>query len=312
MGKLKVFEMFAGYGGASFALKKANINHEIVGFSEINKHSIKCYEQNHTNIKNYGDISNINIDELPDFDLLTGGFPCQDVSVAGNRDLSKGRTLLINYVFKILKKKTPKYVLLENVKGLLSTEPLWTNIKWTLNKLGYDIRYKVLNSKEHGIPQSRERIWILCSKKNFEPFKQLFPEKVKLTIELKDLLELNVDEKYYLTDEQINTIKNRNRFGDQLLQGHEKWSPCLLAIGQCDVGIINEPKFLLNNYKDKWRRLTPTECFRLMGFLDDEINIENISNSQLYRLAGNGWEINVVSKIFKLWFLNTKYVENIK
>ncbi len=345
MKKLRVFEMFAGYGGASFALKKAGIPFECVGFSEVDKYAIQCYEQNHCEFygdpfnaeefhpRNYGDCSKINPNDLPDFDLLTGGFPCQDVSIAGNRDLSKGRTMLVNDIFRIAAIKKPKYLFLENVKGLISTEPLWTNIKWTIQKLGYDLRYKVLNSKEHGIPQNRERIWIIGSREGFEPFKEIFPHKEKLKILLKDILEREVDEKYYLTkknkDALINGLKKRGKNLKSVCR--EKEVNCLTARNPTralhDTTIIpvitpdrinkrqkgrrfktdGEPMFtlntqdrhgiLINDYKI--RRLTPKECFRLMGFLKDEINLDELSDTQKYKLAGNGWDINVVSKIFK-------------
>ena len=123
MEKIKVFELFAGYDGASFGLKKANIHHEVVGFSEIDKHAIKIFKQNHGDIKNYGDITKINPNDLPDFDLLTGGFPCQSFSIAGkNLGVKDKRGILFFDIIRILKVKKPKYVLLENVKGLLQDE----------------------------------------------------------------------------------------------------------------------------------------------------------------------------------------------
>lgn len=112
---IRLFETFAGYGGASFALKKAGIDFECIGISEIDKYAIQCFNNNFPNIKNYGDCTKINVDELPNFDLLTGGFPCQDVSLAGNRDLSKGRTNLYKEILRIAEAKKPKYMLLENV-----------------------------------------------------------------------------------------------------------------------------------------------------------------------------------------------------
>ncbi len=165
MKTIKIFEMFAGYGGASFALKKAEIPFECVGVSEIDKHAMQCYTQNHKGY-HYGDCTKIDPKEIPDFDLLTGGFPCQDVSVAGDRDLSKGRTNLYLEILRIAKEKKPKFVVLENVKGLLSMEvnhrKLVHKIVADLQKIGYGVAWKVLNSKEHGIPQNRERVWFVC------------------------------------------------------------------------------------------------------------------------------------------------------
>ena len=140
---IRLFEMFSGYDGASWGLEKAKIPYECVGYSEINKYAIECSNKNFPNRKNFGDCQKIVPEELPDFNLLTGGFPCQDVSLAGKRDLSKGRTMLINDVFRIVKVKKPKYIILENVKGLLSMKDLWDSIKYTLNNLGYDVKYKL-------------------------------------------------------------------------------------------------------------------------------------------------------------------------
>src|SRR4030042_813856 len=117
--KIKVFEMFAGYGGASFALKRIGIEHEVVGYSEIKQNAIKLFEMNHKGIKNYGACTKINPHELPDFDLLTSGFPCQPFSEAG---LRKGeldtRGTLFNEIIRIAEVKKPKIMLLENVRGL--------------------------------------------------------------------------------------------------------------------------------------------------------------------------------------------------
>ena len=335
---IKTFDGFAGYGGCSFAFKKADIPFECVGYSETDKFAIECFNQNHSNIKNYGDITKINPNILPDFNLFTGGFPCQDVSIAGKRDLSKGRTNLFNDIIRIAEVKQPKYMILENVKGLLSMNKgaYWKNIRNELCRIGYGITYKVMNSKDYGIPQNRERIWILCKLGGWSFNEMRWPKKEELKLTIKDILEEKVDKKYYLTDKQIATIKSRDRFGDHLLEKNQKVHPALLAIGQCDVGIIKIADFrfdeglrirkdnispclaasnketisnsiLVHNtqsieFQDQWRRLTPKECFRLMGFLKDEINLNGISDSQCYKLAGNGWDINIVSKILKNLF----------
>ena len=173
---IKTFEMFAGYGGASFALKKAGIDFACVGFSEIDKYAIQCYNQNHkgycgnpeSNIVNYGDCTKINPHDIPDFDLLTGGFSCQSYSVAGKGlGLNDLRGQVIFDVFRIIKVKKPTQILLENVKGLLSKKhfPVFEMILEELSKLGYDVDYRVFNSKEHGIPQNRERVFIYGKRK---------------------------------------------------------------------------------------------------------------------------------------------------
>ena len=184
MKKIIVFEGFAGYGGTSFGLKKAGIPFECVGYSEIDNVAIQCYQQNHcekygdylcgdkvvVRPNNFGDCSKIDPKELDDFDLFTGGFPCQDVSIAGDRDLSKGRTNLYLEMIRIAKEKKPKYMLLENVRGLLSAkhQSTFNKIKSELERIGYDFHIKVLNSKEHGIPQNRQRVFFVCFRKDLK------------------------------------------------------------------------------------------------------------------------------------------------
>jgi len=154
--KLKVFEAFAGYGGASFGLKRAKIPFETIGYSENDNFAIKLYENNHSGILNYGDITKIDPNDLPDFDLFTGGFPCQPFSQVG---LGKGeadiRGTLFYDLIRICDVKRPKHILLENVKGLSTSKhgkTLEAIIK-SLEKLGYDVVCELFNTKDYGIPQ---------------------------------------------------------------------------------------------------------------------------------------------------------------
>ena len=206
---VRVLELFAGYGGASHAFKRTNIPHQVVGFSEIDKYAIKTYEHNHPNIKNYGDCTKIDPKELPDFDLLTGGFPCQAFSIAGARKgFEDTRGTLIYDVLRIAAEKKPKYMLLENVRGLLSHDngETYKTIRHAIMKLGYGIVYKVLNSKDYGTPQNRERIWIVCKLGGWDFMEFQFPNKEPLTVFLKDLLDKEVDKKYYLSNEQQSKL----------------------------------------------------------------------------------------------------------
>jgi len=404
---IKVFDMFAGYGGAEFALKKAGIEHECVGVSEIDKYAMQCFTQNHKGF-HYGDCTKINPNDLPDFDLLTGGFPCQSFSVAG-KGLGEldTRGTLFNEIIRIANIKQPRYMMLENVKGLTfkSHKTTFEKILSELKRIGYNVQWKVLNSKEYGIPQNRERVFFVCFRKdldiNFE-----FPEKEELKIFLKDILEREVDERYYLKQEQVERLLIRTetiinskepeifdiynkkiiengtcptlsdpchnnlrlvetkcvamrsypRTGTKEQDGerHQRIEPrkdgCTntLTAVQKD-NLIQEPKIQIKNATNKGyieatigdgisleqpnsktrrgrvqdqisptldckdqrgvltpnfriRKLTPKECFRLMGFFNDEIDLEGLSNTQRYKLAGNGWDINLVSKIFKEMF----------
>lgn len=360
--KVKVLELFAGYGGCSFSLQKAGIEFECIGYSEIDKFAIKCYEQNHKDIKNYGDITKINAEELPDFDLLTGGFPCQSFSIAGKRKGFKDtRGTLFFDILRIAKAKKPKYMVLENVKGLLSHDDgkTFKIIIDSLKSIGYGIAYKVLNSKYYGIPQNRERIWIVCKYGGWDFMEFMFPNKEPLKITIKDILEKDVDKKYYLSEKQIKTILGKDGYSPCLSTNHtgKGLSHQMIIIPVLTPDRIEkrqngrrfktdgEPMFTLNT-QDRHgvlishslfprssktgkggtghlsksddtsycvdtvntqaietnsiiRRLTPKECFRLQGFTEDQINLNGLSDSQKYKLAGNGWEIKVASKIFK-------------
>ena len=151
MKKIKVFEAFTGYGGASFGLKKAKIPYEVIGYSEVDKFASELFNGNFPDIKNFGDITKINPNEIPDFDLFTGGFPCQPFSQVG---LGKGerdtRGTLFHNILKICEVKKPKHILLENVKGLITKkhEKTLETIVKSLEKLDYHVTYKLLNSKE--------------------------------------------------------------------------------------------------------------------------------------------------------------------
>ena len=366
---IKLFEMFAGYGGASFALKRIGIEHEVVGYSEIDKYAIQCYEQNHKG-KNFGDCTKINPNELPDFDLLTGGFPCQSFSVAG-KGLGEQDTrgTLFHEIIRIAEVKKPKMMLLENVKGLINKphRETFNKILSELDRIGYVVKWKVLNSKDYGIPQNRERVFFVCFLKGMDTMKFSFPEKEELSIRLKDILEDEVDEKYYLSEKALKRlITNERGFNERICK--TECSPTLCARDYKDPKCIRldeqegrdrevkriyhidgisptlhqktggwqevkitvptltpfrkdkrqngrrfkedgEPMFTLTGqdihgiYDGKIiRNLTPIEYFRLMGFLNDEINLEGISNTRRYNLAGNGWDINLVSKIFQKMF----------
>ena len=164
MKKLKVFSMFTGIGGFELGLKNSNIEHELIGYSEIDPYAIKIFEKHFPEIKNYGDATNIRGNEIKDFDLLVGGFPCQSFSLAGKRrGFDDTRGTLFFDISRIISIKQPQFLVLENVKGLLSHDrgETLSRILTILTKLGYKIEYRVLNSKDYGVPQHRERIFII-------------------------------------------------------------------------------------------------------------------------------------------------------
>ena len=210
---IKIFEAFAGIGTQRMALKRLGLDFEVIAISEIDKFAIKSYKAIHGEVNNLGDITKINTDDLPDFDLFTYSFPCQDISVAGQqKSLEKGsgtRSSLLWECEKIIKNKKPKYLLMENVKNLVGKRHKNYFLKWLkiLENYGYKNFWQVLNAKDYGIPQNRERVFCASILGN-EEF--TFPEKQVLTTRLKDVLEDDVDKKFYLSKEQIDKITFSN------------------------------------------------------------------------------------------------------
>ena len=199
---LRVFEAFSGYGSQSLALKRLGIPHEIVAISEIDKYAIKAYYALHdNNIPNLGDISKIDVADIPDHDLFTYSFPCQDISVAGKtKGIVKGETRsgLLYECEKIIEAKRPKYLLMENVKNLVGKKfkPQFDEWLEYLEGLGYTNYWKVLNAKDYGVPQNRERVFVVSILGEHKPYK--FADKIPLNKCIADILENEVDEKYYI------------------------------------------------------------------------------------------------------------------
>lgn len=212
---IKVNELFSGIGAFHKALDRLNLPYEIVGISEIDKYAIKSYEAIFGKTRNYGDISKVQ--KLDYADLWTYGFPCQDISVAGNQaGIVKGQTrsgLLYEVqrllVSSALDDELPKYLILENVKNLVGKKFINQFIDWGewLEALGYTTYYTVLNAKDFGIPQNRERVFAVSIHNSVDiDFK--FPEPIPLTTNMFDYLEDEVDEKYYLSDTYIEYAEN--------------------------------------------------------------------------------------------------------
>ena len=206
---LRVFEAFAGYGSQSIALRNLGIEYEVVAISEIDKYAIKAYEAIHGSTNNLGDICKIDPSDIPDHDLFTYSFPCQDLSVAGKQaGLGKGtRSGLLYECEKIIEAKKPKYLLLENVKNLVGKKFKPEFDKWLdyLESLGYTNYWQVLNAKNYGVPQNRERVFVVSILGDHKPYK--FADKIPLDKCIADILEDEVDEKYYLSEEVLKKFK---------------------------------------------------------------------------------------------------------
>ena len=216
---MKILSLFSGIGAFEKALKNIGIEYELIGFSEIDKYAIKsyCAMHNESEEKNLGDITKIDISKLPkDIDMITHGSPCQDFSIAGKQaggDLGTGtRSSLMWNTINIVTYCKPKYVIWENVKNLLSKKHKhnFDSYLSIMESLGYNNYYQVLNAKDYGVPQNRERVYTISIRKDIDKGNFIFPEKEELKLRLKDMLEDEVDEKYYLSDEKIEKIKSSN------------------------------------------------------------------------------------------------------
>lgn len=217
---LKVIELFAGIGAQRKALQKAKIEHEVIAISEIDKYAIQSYNAIHGETLNLGDITKI--EKMPKADLWTYSFPCTDISLAGRMNgfekHSGTHSSLLWEVQRLLSVSIddgtlPKYLLMENVKNLISKKfkPLFDEWCKYLESLGYKNFYKVLNAKDYGVPQNRERVFMISIRDDNALYQ--FPNEINLDAKLGDYLENDVDEKYYLSTKLINCftdMKNRN------------------------------------------------------------------------------------------------------
>jgi len=263
-----------------------------VGYSEIDKYAIQIYEK-HFNHKNYGDITKIIAKELPDFDLIVGGFPCQSFSIAGKRlGFKDTRGTLFFDIARIIKEKRPKYLLLENVKGLLSHDDgnTFRTILSTLTEMGYDLQWQVLNSKNFGVPQNRERVFIIghlrgTARPKVFPFGETGKENNK-----RSERKIRVINQQTRSKDRPSLKYSSGGFG-MLCKDDEAF--CLPTTGGSGQFIqrLNSPK------DSKIRRLTPIECERLQGFPDNWT--EGLSDTQRYKTLGNAVTVNVIREIAK-------------
>ncbi len=326
---LKVITLFTGIGAQEAALKRLGLDFEIVGISEIDKYAIQSYEAINGSVRNYGDITQI--ERLDYADLWTYSFPCQDLSFAGKqRGISEEtRSGLLLHVERLLTESVlygtqPKYLLLENVKALVSKKFMPDFQRWLdkLEQLGYNNYWQILNAKDYGIPQNRERVFVVSIRKDVDTKGYKFPSPVPLEKRLKDMLEPCVDEKYYLSADKVEKLTSQIKekevsntircSGGGSLDGKHTWDIIATPVNLDKDG---NARAICNNYSKQGvdnipmlsngyciRKLTPRECWRLMGFTDIEFEcakLSGVSNSQLYKQAGNSIVVNVLVGIFK-------------
>ena len=379
---IKLLSLFSGIGAFEKALTNLGVQYEVVNYCEIDKYASKSYSAIHgiPESKNLWDITKVNVLNLPkDIDLLTYGFPCQDISLAGkqkgmfNEDGTLTRSGLFFKALDIIECVKPKIAIAENVKALTSkkfTEEFKIVLD-SLEKAGYHNYWQVLNAKDYGIPQNRERVFIVSIRKDIDHYMFEFPKPYILEKRLKDFLEPYVDEKYYLSDDLISKIVcwEAHQKPFEKVLGDNSISPTLTARGtgenhsgmiqtiktSPDIGVVVnddiKPKLVggigdkksnggtqyyqqdriydsesiamahpanltsgsyyyqVNTQPLRIRKLTPKECFRLMGFSDEDFSkAEQVptSNAQLYKQAGNSIVVNVLEEILKELFINEK------
>jgi len=296
-------DLFAGVGGIRLGFEKAGF--KTVFANDFDKHCKNTYDLNFKTSKLIvEDINKIGIGDLPEFDFLLAGFPCQPFSVAGYRQGfrdNRGRGNLFFRIADIIEERKPAGFLLENVKNLKGHDSgkTFKIIMETLENLGYYVQSKVMNSMEYGnIPQNRERLYIVGFKNKDYADKFEFPSQQELKIKVSDLLEKNVPEKYYYNGKPLYAkLKNFIKGEDKVYQWRRQYvrenkkgvCPTLTAnmgMGGHNVPIIKD--------RNGIRKLTPLECFRLQGFPKDFVLPKNLADSALYKQAGNSVSVPVI------------------
>ena len=378
MENINVLSLFSGIGAFEKALDRKGIGYNLVNYCELDKYASKSYSAVHgvSEMLNLGDITKVNIAELEPHsaDLITYGFPCQDISNAGKQrgfehDGQLTRSGFFFYAAAIIGRIQPKVAICENVKALTGKKftKEFETVLQTLEDMGYKNYWQVLNAKDYGIPQNRERVFIVSIRNDIDK-KYTFPAPIKLELRLKDILEKEVDEKYYLSSKMKDylfdvSIKNRSRGNGNVykacdIDGVAKTITTkegsrvkdnfieLKQVAQlygtdCNQAVV-EPFIVASRgrnpenpsdrtagspteqrlksktdgctntltivQKDNYvvdpelriRKLTPLECWRLMGFDDEDFyKAEKVnSNTQLYKQAGNSIVVNVLEAMF--------------
>ena len=327
MKKIRIFEGFAGYGGGSFGLKRLkekmpDFNYEVIGYSEFDKYASELFSVNHKQkngkpLKNWGDITKIDPDELPDFDMFMGGFPCQPFSSAGMQMGTEdpyGRGAMLGHIIRICRVKKPKYIFLENVKGFThgKFQPIHDQLVKDLREMGYGdepLAKAVLNSKDYGIPQNRERLWMFAQLGGLPEGFSMVPPKIESDLRIGDFLDYNPEKSLYLSDAQIEHLKEKHNIDSFVVDTplcfdvynkkikKDGFSITITQPEHNSLRVIEVPKA---DGKEIVRKMSVHEQFRLMGFnisrdcKDCEIDFAGHSYSQLSKRAGNGWDVNLV------------------
>lgn len=326
--KINMLSLFSGMGAFEKALENLNIPYNLVNYCEIDKYAAKAFSIIHNvpEEKNLVDVTKVDTSKITEkVDLVTYGFPCQDISVAGKmrgfKDKETGETTRSGLFFealRIIKDLQPKYAIAENVKNLTSDhfKNEFNIVLKSLEDIGYVNYWKVLNAKDYGIPQNRERVFIVSIRKDLDDFRFRFPKPIPLKYNLLDLVEDKVDSRYYLQGNRVNIlkdmIKKKYNITSKVVVDSSIKNPKIKEISNCitaryDAGIQNQESMggvvvEPNNNDLTVRKFTPKECFRIMGFTDKDVDAliaNGMVNTRLYKMAGNSIAVNVLEELFK-------------
>lgn len=313
---LKAIDLFAGIGGIRLGFSQAfGENIEFVFSSEIDKYACQTYATNFGDIPN-GDITQIDEKDIPKHDIVLAGFPCQAFSIAGKRlGFEDTRGTLFFDVARIIKHHKPKVVFLENVKGFVNHDKgnTFRVVKETLEELGYKVYAEVLNAKDFGVPQNRERIYIVAFLDETIEFE--FPKSCKLQTKIADMLDGKVATKYYYNEKPLfdrikDDIVNENSIYQWRRQyvRENKSGVCPTLTANMGTGGHNVP---IIKDKNGIRKLTPRECANFQGFPKNFILPTTLVDSQLYKQCGNSVVVGVIEKIAKSIKYHIKDLNNV-
>lgn len=314
---IKILELFGGIGAPRKALENLKVDLKSVDYVEILPYAVSAYNQIFDNGYRPQDVKSWNLN----VDLLVHGSPCQDWSKNGLNDISTGRSILYERTLEIIEHELnprPKVVIWENVTGLISKRHIthFNHYLSTMERLGYSNTFKVLNAKHYGMPQNRERIFTISI---LGDNKFIFPEPIKLEKTLKDFIDFTVDPKEYaLTENEMSLFFER----DGKLFIHENTKTGFREVKEFDSINVERPNSKTRRgrigsqivqtlttspnialyYNGILRKITPRECWRLLGFTDkdfDRVAATGIPKAALYKLPGNSIVVNVLEAIFK-------------
>jgi modification methylase bsp6I len=313
---LKCASFFAGVGGIDLGFKQAGF--DIVFANEFDPNACKTFQANFKTKLDSRSIIDLPTQDIPDFDVMIAGFPCQAFSIAGKRQgfNDKGRGDLFFELERIFKAKKPKIIFLENVKNLVSHDKgrTFEIIKQSLISNGYHIKFQVLNASQFGVAQNRERIYIVCFLDKALCDKFEFPKPFQLNKQVSDYLEneSNIDSKYYY-EENTPFFNELSIVSDAktVYQWRRKYvrknmsNLCPTLTANMGTGGHNVPLINPQGKRTTVRKLTPRECFNFQGYPKDFI-LPKLADCHLYKQAGNSVVVPVIRQIAEQIILTLK------